>query len=69
MQKHFHFNVGGRFYSYDYYLEPMITANMVNPDIIDVLYSLKFEKENAFWTKLGFSGSGIFALRWWRYYG
>lgn len=62
-QKHFHFNVGGRFYSYDYYLEPMITANMVNPDIIDVLYSLKFEKENAFWTGLGFSGSGIFALQ------
>ena len=55
-QKHFHF-------SYDYYLEPMITANMVNPDIIDVLYSLKFEKENAFWTGLGFSGSGIFALQ------
>lgn len=62
-QKHIHLNVGGRFYSYDTYLEPMITANIVNPDIIDVLYSLKFEKENAFWAGLGFSGAGIMALQ------
>ncbi len=62
-QKHFHFNVGGRFYNYDTYFEPMITANLVKPDIIDVLYSLKFEKEDAFWAGLGFSGSGIMALQ------
>ncbi|MBK8628400.1 MAG: PorP/SprF family type IX secretion system membrane protein [Saprospiraceae bacterium] len=62
-QKHFHFNVGGRFYNYDTYFEPMITANLVKPDIIDVLYSLKFEKEDTFWAGLGFSGSGIMALQ------
>ena len=62
-QKHIHMNIGGRFYNYDSYIEPMITANIVNPDIIDVLYSLKFEKENAFWAGLGFSGSGIIAVQ------
>ncbi|MBC7884683.1 MAG: type IX secretion system membrane protein PorP/SprF, partial [Saprospiraceae bacterium] len=62
-QKHIHFNVGGRFYNYDTYLEPMITANIVAPDIIDVLYGLKFEMENAFWAGLGFSSAGIAAVQ------
>lgn len=62
-QKHIHFNIGGRFYSYDTYLEPMITANIVNPDIIDVLYSLKFEKENTFWCGLGFASSSMVAMQ------
>jgi type IX secretion system PorP/SprF family membrane protein len=62
-QKHFHINVGGRFYSYDSYLQPMITANIVKPDIIDVLYSLKYEKEDTFWAGLGFSGTGIMAVQ------
>jgi type IX secretion system PorP/SprF family membrane protein len=61
-QKHIHFNFGGRFYSYDTYIEPMITANMVSPDIVDVLYGLKFEKENTFWAGLGYASSGMMAL-------
>lgn len=62
-QKHIHFNLGGRFYSYDTYIEPMITANIVNPDIIDVLYGLKFEKENTFWAGLGYASSGMMAFQ------
>ncbi|MBK9736722.1 MAG: PorP/SprF family type IX secretion system membrane protein [Saprospiraceae bacterium] len=62
-QKHIHFNAGGRFYNYDTYIEPMITANMVNPDIIDVLYSLKFEKENTFWCGLGYASSSMMAFQ------
>lgn len=62
-QKHVHMNIGGRFYNYNTYIEPMITANIVNPDIIDVLYSLKFEMENTFWAGAGCSGSGIMALQ------
>ncbi len=62
-QKHIHFNIGGRFYSYDSYVEPMITANVVQPDIIDVLYSLRYEKENLFWAGLGFSGTGMAAMQ------
>lgn len=62
-QKHFHFNIGGKFYNYDTYLEPMIIGNIVNPDIIDVLYGLKFEKEDAFWAGLGYSGTGIMAVQ------
>ncbi len=62
-QKHIHFNIGGRFYNYDTYIEPMITANIVKPDIIDVLYSLKFEKEDTFWAGLGYSSAGMMALQ------
>ncbi|MBK8669058.1 MAG: PorP/SprF family type IX secretion system membrane protein [Saprospiraceae bacterium] len=62
-QKHIHFNLGGRFYSYDSYVEPMITANIVNPDIIDVLYSLKYEMEDTFWAGLGYSSAGMMALQ------
>jgi type IX secretion system PorP/SprF family membrane protein len=62
-QKHIHFNIGGRFYNYDSYLEPMITANLVQPDIIDVLYSLRYEKEDTFWAGLGFSGAGMAAMQ------
>jgi len=62
-QSHIHFNVGGRFYNYDSYFEPMITANFVNPDIIDVLYGLKFEKQNAFWAGAGFSSTSMLAVQ------
>lgn len=62
-QKHFHLNAGGRFYSFDSYLEPMITANIVNPAIADLLFSLKYEKENTFWAGLGYAGSGMAALQ------
>lgn len=62
-QKHIHFNVGGRFYSYDSFIEPMLTANLVQPDIIDVLYSLKYEKQNVFWTGLGYASSGMAAIQ------
>ena len=41
----------------------MITANLVSPDIIDVLYSLKFEKENTFRCGLGFASFSMVALQ------
>lgn len=62
-QKHIHFNVGGRFGYYDSYLEPMIIANMVEPGLIDVLYNIRYEMQNAFWTGLGFSNEGMAALQ------
>jgi len=61
--RHFHFNAGGRFYNYDTFLEPMITANIVKPDIIDVLYGVKFEKEDTFWAGLGYASSGTVAFQ------
>ena len=61
--KHIHFNVGGRFGYYDSYLEPMITANLVEPGLIDVLYSLRYELENAFWAGAGFSNVGMAAIQ------
>ncbi len=62
-QSHIHLNVGGRFYNYDTYFEPMITANIVNPAIIDVLYGLKFEKQNTFWAGAGFSSARMLAVQ------
>jgi len=62
-QKHIHFNVGGRIYGDDMYLEPMITANLVQPDIIDILYGLRYEMRDAFWAGFGFSGSKILGIQ------
>lgn len=62
-RKHIHLNVGGRFYSLDSYIEPMITANIVSPSIVDLLIGLKYEKEDAFWAGAGFSGSGTGAVQ------
>ncbi len=62
-QKHIHLNAGGRFYSYDSYIEPMITANIVNPAIVDLLFGLKYEKEDTFWAGLGYAGSGMAAIQ------
>jgi type IX secretion system PorP/SprF family membrane protein len=62
-QKHIHFNIGGRITNYDTYVEPMITVNLVKPDIIDVLYSLRFEKENTFWAGAGYASSGMMAIQ------
>lgn len=62
-QNHVHLNAGGRFYFYDSYLEPMITANIVSPSIVDLLLGAKYEKEGAFWAGVGFSGSGMGAMQ------
>ncbi|KXK36460.1 MAG: PorP/SprF family type IX secretion system membrane protein [Saprospiraceae bacterium] len=62
-QKHYHFNLGGKIYYYDSYFEPMITANLVQPDLIDVLYSVKYEMRDAFWAGVGFSGGGMAAVQ------
>ncbi len=62
-QKHIHFNVGGRFYGNDMFFEPMLTANLVQPDIIDILYGLRYEMRDAFWAGLGYSGTKILAIQ------
>jgi type IX secretion system PorP/SprF family membrane protein len=61
--QHFHGNIGGRFYSFDSYIEPMISANLVKPDIINVLYGLRYEKENSFWLGLGYESVGLAAFQ------
>jgi type IX secretion system PorP/SprF family membrane protein len=62
-QKHIHFNLGGRIVQYDSYFEPMLTANLVAPDILDVMYSLKYEREDLFWAGLGYSSTGMAAMQ------
>ena len=60
---HWHFNAGGRIYNYNIMWEPSITANLVSPSIIDVLYSVKMEMRNAFWAGLGYASSGTIAAQ------
>lgn len=60
---HWHFNVGGKIYNYDFMIEPSITANLVSPSIIDVLYSVKAEMRNTFWAGLGYASSGTMAAQ------
>jgi type IX secretion system PorP/SprF family membrane protein len=62
-QNHFHINTGGRFYMLDSYIEPMFTANIVNPAIVDLLFGLKYEKEDTFWAGLGYGGAGMAAFQ------
>ncbi|MCB9310361.1 MAG: PorP/SprF family type IX secretion system membrane protein [Lewinellaceae bacterium] len=62
-QRHVHFNIGGRIVSYNSAFEPMIMVNYVNPDIIDVLYNLKYELEDTFWAGLGYGGSKMVSIQ------
>lgn len=62
-QNHIHFNVGGKIYSYNSFFEPMLIANYVSPDILDVLYSLKYEMRDAFWCGLGYASSGTLGVQ------
>lgn len=62
-RNHVHLNIGGKIYSFNSYFEPMITANIVKPDILDVLYSLRYEMNQTFWAGVGYSGSGFAAIQ------
>ena len=54
-ENHIHFNVGGRIYQQDTYVEPSLTLNYVTPEIVDVRLGIRYEIENAFWGGLGYS--------------
>ncbi len=58
-ERHYNMLIGGRFMSYDSYIEPMISANVVKPDIINVLYGLRYEKEDTFWAGVGYESAGV----------
>jgi len=54
-ERHFFVNVGGKFFNYDYYIEPSVQLNYVNPEIIDIVLGAKFEMEETFWAGLNYS--------------
>jgi type IX secretion system PorP/SprF family membrane protein len=54
-ERHYFMNVGGKFFSYDYYIEPSVQVNYVNPEIIDIVLGAKFEMEETFWAGLNYS--------------
>ncbi|MBK9254491.1 MAG: PorP/SprF family type IX secretion system membrane protein [Saprospiraceae bacterium] len=62
-EKHMNFIIGGRFYNYNSFIEPSLSANMVNPDILDIIYTLKYEMENSFWFGAGYAGSGMASVQ------
>jgi len=63
LQQHVFFTVGGKIMSYDSYFEPSISTNFVKPDVLDYIFSLKYEKEDAFWTGLGYSSVNDIAVQ------
>ncbi len=65
IQRNNHFNamIGTRLYSYDSYFEPSIMINYVKPEVLDVIYSLKYEMENSFWAGLSYSSVNDMAVQ------
>jgi hypothetical protein len=62
-ERHFHFTAGGNIYGYNGFVQPSITANMVSPDIIDILYSIKYEMKDSFWAGAGYASSGMMTIQ------
>jgi type IX secretion system PorP/SprF family membrane protein len=62
-QRHLHFLVGGKIMGYESFIEPSISANYVNPQIIDFIMSVKYEREDAFWAGLGYSSVSDLAIQ------
>ncbi len=55
--------VGAKVYYYDSYIEPMLSINYVNPEIIDMIFGAKYELRDAFWAGLGYSTNKNLALQ------
>ena len=56
-KRHIVVDVGTKIYSYNYFLEPSFTLNYVSPEIIDLLFGVKYELRDAFWAGLAYSSS------------
>jgi len=54
-EKHLHINIGTRVYQRYSFIEPSITVNYVNPEILDLRAGLRYESQDAFWAGLGYS--------------
>lgn len=54
-ERHYFFNLGNKFMGYDYYIEPSIQVNYVNPELINIVLGMKYEMEETFWAGLNFS--------------
>lgn len=54
-ENQFHFGIGARKYGYDSYIEPYLTVNLTQPEIIDILVGARYEVEERFWAGLGYS--------------
>ena len=54
-ETHYFVNVGNKFFAYDYYLEPSLQINYVNPEILDIILGMKYEMEDTFWAGINYS--------------
>lgn len=54
-RSHIHFLLGTRLFNYDSYWEPTLSVNFVDPEIIDFMLNVKYERPDAFWAGLGYS--------------
>ena len=54
-ERHYFFNIGNKIFGYDYYIEPSIQINYVNPEIVNMIMSTKYEMEETFWAGINYS--------------
>lgn len=62
-KRHVHFTAGGKFFGYSGYFEPSISFNTVNPEILHLLVSGKYEFEERFWVGLGYSSGNEMSIQ------
>jgi len=60
---HVFFSAGAKFFNFNMMIEPTLSANLVSPDLLDALFSLKMEMKNSFWAGLGYSNTGLAAVQ------
>ena len=46
--------------NYDFYLEPSVQVNYVNPEIINIILGMKYEMEETFWAGINYSSTNDF---------
>jgi len=61
-ERHVFVNMGTKLFGHNYFLEPSIQVNYVQPEIINYLLGAKFELEETFWAGMAYSSVSDLAL-------
>ena len=60
---HLIFDLGSKIYNYDLMIEPSVSVNFTEPDIMSVLLGVSMEMRDAFWAGAGYNSVGAFAIQ------
>ncbi len=62
-ENHIVFNLGSKIYTENTYIEPSLTVNITNPEIIDFIAAAKYEMRDVFWAGIGYSSVGELVIQ------